>query len=130
MKRFASGVRTLAKQLPAAAAVPGQMATDSLSPKQPVCLRAVDCGIAHQINPAAVAATMAQLQQMVSVCQQFITVMLYYTQRVDDAVIAGTRVLGQLYAANESATAQGRRTNSVAALDYHAFYNDAVNQDD
>ena len=33
-----------------------------------------------------------QLKSMVNICQQFITVRLYHTQRVDDAVIAGTRV--------------------------------------
>ncbi|KAL1525705.1 hypothetical protein AB1Y20_020551 [Prymnesium parvum] len=68
-----------------------------------------------------------QLQQMVSICQQFITVRLYHTQRVDDAVIAGTRVLGQLYSANETAIAAGRRLDQ--SLPFQAFYNDAVNQE-
>ena len=35
----------------------------------------------------------ALLQQMVAVCQQFITVRLYYTQRIDDAVVAVRRLL-------------------------------------
>jgi len=69
-----------------------------------------------------------QMQQMVSVCQQFVTVRLYHTQRIDDAVIAGTRVLGQLYEANEHALECGRRSGKDP-LDYHAFYNDAVNQE-
>eukprot|EP00966_Prymnesium_polylepis_P098751 2286548-Prymnesium_polylepis.1 len=64
---------------------------------------------------------------MVSICQQFITVRLYHTQRVDDAVIAGTRVLAQLYAANESALEAGARPDR--ALPFQAFYNDAVNQE-
>ena len=69
-----------------------------------------------------------QLGQMVSTCQQFITVRLYHTQRIDDAVIAGTRVLGQLFEANERAVADGRRGHKEA-LEYQAFYNDAINQE-
>jgi len=42
-------------------------------------------------------------------------------------VIAGTRVLGQLYAANESALEAGRRPDE--GLPFQAFYNDAVNQE-
>ncbi|KAL3914839.1 MAG: hypothetical protein SGPRY_007480 [Prymnesium sp.] len=64
-----------------------------------------------------------QLQQMVSICQQFITVRLYHTLRVDDAVIAGTRVLGLLYSANESPN------RPEFPLPFQAFYNDGVNQE-
>ncbi|KOO24665.1 ubiquitin-protein ligase e3a isoform 2 [Chrysochromulina tobinii] len=67
-----------------------------------------------------------QMEQMVAVCQQFLTVRLCHTQRIDDAVIAATRVLGQLYDANEAAMAVGRRKPSEA-LDYRRFYNDAIN---
>lgn len=70
----------------------------------------------------------AQLQQMVATCQQFITVRLYHTQRIDDAVVAGTRVLGLLFQAHERALSDGRRTAN-AQLDYQTFYNDAVNQE-
>lgn len=72
------------------------------------------------------------LRRIVSVVHQFLTVRLFYTQRIDDAVIAGTKVLGMLYDANEAAIAAGwRRGGGGAAgqLDYHAFYNDAVNQE-
>ena len=69
-----------------------------------------------------------QVEQMVLVCQQFLTVRLCHTQRIDDAVIAVTRVLGQLYAANELATDSGRRITEDG-LDYRRFYNDAVNQE-
>ena len=69
-----------------------------------------------------------QLEQIVLVVQQFLTVRLCHTMRIDDAVIAGTRVLGQLYAANELATDQGRRA-AEDRLDYRRFYNDAVNQE-
>lgn len=68
-----------------------------------------------------------QLQQMVSICQQFITVRLYHTQRVDDAVIAATRVLGQLYAANEILLETSGKIRQ--ALPFQVFYNDAVNQE-
>jgi len=76
----------------------------------------------------------SELQHMVSICQQFVTVRLYQTQRIDDAVIAGTRVLGRLYEANEQALHTGRRlarhgADPGAYLDYHSFYNDAVNQE-
>jgi hypothetical protein len=70
----------------------------------------------------------AQLGQMVAVCQQFLTVRLCHTQRIDDAVIAATRVLGQLYVANEAAVVAGRRS-SFDVLDYRKFYNDAINQE-
>ena len=43
-------------------------------------------------------------------------------------IVQGTQVLGQLYEANECALRSGRRA-SIDALDYHAFYNDAVNQE-
>jgi len=67
-----------------------------------------------------------QLEQMLFVCQQFLTVRLCHTQRIDDAVMAVTRVLGQLYAANELATEAGRRSPEDR-LDYRRWYNDAVN---
>ena len=69
-----------------------------------------------------------QLEHAVDVCQQFLTVRLCHTQRIDDAVIAATRVLGMLYSANEMATEAGRRT-SDSSLGYRRFYNDAVNQE-
>jgi len=69
-----------------------------------------------------------QLLYMVKVCHQFLTVRLVSTQRIDDAVMAATRVLGQLYAANEAATEAGWRTPQEK-LDYRTFYNDAVNQE-
>jgi hypothetical protein len=69
------------------------------------------------------------LLHMVSVCQQFLTVRLCTTQRIDDAVIAATRVLGQLYAANELAIEAGRRRGPSDVLSYKSFYNDAVNQE-
>jgi len=57
-------------------------------------------------------------------------VRLYHTQRIDDAVIAATRVLGLLYESNEAALAGGwRRGEEATLLDYHSFYNDAVNQE-
>ena len=65
---------------------------------------------------------------MVVVCQQFLTVRLCHTQRIDDAVVAATRVLGQLYTANELAMEAGRR-DGEEGLDYRRFYNDAVNQE-
>jgi len=68
-----------------------------------------------------------QMEQMVAICQQFLTVRLCHTQRIDDAVIAATRVLGQLYAANEAATLAGRRASKADAFDYRRFYNDAIN---
>ena len=68
------------------------------------------------------------MEQMVAVCQQFLTVRLCHTQRIDDAVIAATRVLGQLYAANEEAVEAGRR-GLHDRLDYRKFYNDAINQE-
>jgi len=72
----------------------------------------------------------ALLERVVGVVHQFITVRLYYTQRIDEAIIAGTKVLGLLYDANEAALAGGWRTTADAArLDYKAFYNDAVNQE-
>ena len=69
-----------------------------------------------------------QLAQMVTIVQQFLTVRLCHTQRIDDAVIAATRVLGQLYAANELATEAGHRVGDDA-FDYRRFYNDAINQE-
>jgi len=70
----------------------------------------------------------SQLEQMLAVCQQFLTVRLCHTQRIDDAVIAATRVLGHLYFANEAATEAGRRPKD-STLDYRRFYNDAINQE-
>ena len=70
----------------------------------------------------------AQLAQMLAVCQQFLTVRLCHTQRIDDAVIAATQVIGHLYTANELATEAGRR-RADDGLDYRSFYNDAVNQE-
>jgi len=70
------------------------------------------------------------LQRLVAVVHQFITVRLFYTQRIDEAVIASTRVLGLLYDANEAALVGGWRKGAEAtALDYTVFYNDAVNQE-
>ena len=56
--------------------------------------------------------------------QQFLTVRLYHTQRIDDAVVAATRVLGLIFAANDQLLARGR-----PGLPFHLFYNDAVNQE-
>ena len=70
----------------------------------------------------------AHMLQMVNVCQQFLTVRLCHTQRIDDAVIAATRVLGQLFNANEAAIAAGRR-RPEDGLDFRRFYNDAINQE-
>jgi len=65
-----------------------------------------------------------QLQQLVVVVQQFLTVRLYHTQRIDDAVVAATRVLRLLFNANDHAIEAGR-----PGLPFHIFYNDAVNQE-
>ena len=65
-----------------------------------------------------------QLQQLIVVVQQFLTVRLYHTQRIDDAVVAATRVLGVLFGANDHALELGR-----PGLPFHLFYNDAVNQE-
>ena len=65
-----------------------------------------------------------QLQQLIAVVQQFLTVRLYHTQRIDDAVVAATRVLGLVFAANDQLLARGR-----PGLPFHLFYNDAVNQE-
>ena len=76
-----------------------------------------------------------QLRHMVSICQQFISVRLCHTQRIDDAVIAATRVLGQLYSGNEAALAapwrrwRGGAVADEDRLDFRAFYNDAINQE-
>ena len=51
---------------------------------------------------------------------------LCHTQRIDDAVVAATQVIGHLYTANERATDAGRRADDDG-LDYRSFYNDAVN---
>jgi len=69
-----------------------------------------------------------QIEQLLLVCQQFLTVRLCHTQRIDDAVIAVTRALGLLFAANEMAAEDGRR-RPEDRLDYRRFYNDAVNQE-
>ena len=68
----------------------------------------------------------SQLEQMLLVCQQFLTVRLCHTQRIDDAVVAATRVLGHLHSANELATESDRRKPDDL-MDYRRFYNDAVN---
>ena len=49
---------------------------------------------------------------------------LYRTQRIDEAVVAATRVLGLIFAANDQLLARGR-----PGLPFHLFYNDAVNQE-
>ena len=53
-----------------------------------------------------------------------LTLPLYHTQRIDDAVVAATRVLGLVFAANDQLLARGR-----PGLPFHLFYNDAVNQE-
>ena len=58
---------------------------------------------------------------MLLACQQFLTVRLCHTQRIDDAVMAVTRVLGQLYAANELAAESGRRAPDDR-MNYRRFY--------
>jgi len=55
--------------------------------------------------------------------QHFITLRIYTTQRIDDAIVSATRALDLLYHANENIHEHKQR------VDFSEFYNDAVNQE-
>ncbi|EFJ08655.1 hypothetical protein SELMODRAFT_447965 [Selaginella moellendorffii] len=61
-----------------------------------------------------------QLERLVVVIQQFITIQLYEFQQVNTMVVSGVEILGFIYSVNESSLRIG----------HSAFYNDAVNNDD
>jgi len=61
-----------------------------------------------------------QFPRLVNVVQQFITIHLYESQQIDEAIESSTRFLGLLNAANEKA----------GIVSFTEFYNDAVNNED
>ncbi|KAJ7562478.1 hypothetical protein O6H91_03G070600 [Diphasiastrum complanatum] len=61
-----------------------------------------------------------QLERLVAVAQQFITIQLYESHQVNDLVVWGVEMLALLHSANEASQCIG----------HTSFYNDAVNNED
>eukprot|EP00854_Cymbomonas_tetramitiformis_P005952 gene5952-7156_t len=64
--------------------------------------------------------TKEQLQNVVCLVQQFITIHLYESQQIDESIEAATKLLGMLQEANTKCT----------RISYTEFYNDAVNNEE